>query len=151
VTLFGFEEMNNSAFISHSEEDTVQWAIDFSRGLKPEYIVGLEGDLGSGKTVIARGIARGLHFKGHVNSPSYTLVNEYQTAVPIYHIDLYRLDNTADWEEIGIEHYLNARGICIIEWPERLFPQNVQFNFIIHIDIAGEHSREISVEEFQKT
>lgn len=106
--------------LSHSEDETLALAAVFAAGLKPGDTVALRGPLGAGKTLFSRGVARGLGYDGPVSSPSYALVHEYAGRVPVYHMDLYRLAPGADWEEIGLSHYLDGRGICLVEWPERL-------------------------------
>jgi tRNA threonylcarbamoyladenosine biosynthesis protein TsaE len=108
--------------ISHSESDTLAIAATFAAGLRPGDVVALHGPLGAGKTLFSRGVARALGYEGPVSSPSYALVHEYEGEVPIYHMDLYRLAPGSDWEEIGLAHYLDGRGICLVEWPERLPP-----------------------------
>jgi tRNA threonylcarbamoyladenosine biosynthesis protein TsaE len=132
---------------SASEKETIAWAETFARNLNPGDIVGLQGELGTGKTVISKGIALGLQFTGTVNSPSYTIVNEYPAEVKIYHIDLFRLDQNADWDEIGLDYYTGSRGICLIEWPERLDKNEVTFNYMIRLKSTGVNSREIKVQE----
>lgn len=85
-------------------------------------VVLLRGDLGSGKTTLTRGIARGLGLDDptRVNSPSFTLVNIYQGHCPIYHVDLYRLESERDLYSIGLDDFLFKEGVTIIEWSERL-------------------------------
>jgi tRNA threonylcarbamoyladenosine biosynthesis protein TsaE len=132
-------------FVSHSEDETLAWAESFAATLLPGDTVALSGDLGAGKTVVSRGLARGLGFPGPVHSPSYALVHEYPGArLPLFHMDLYRLAPGADWEEIGLDHYFSPENICLVEWPERLPPS---FAFSVRIDIVaeGEHERRIKV------
>jgi tRNA threonylcarbamoyladenosine biosynthesis protein TsaE len=109
--------------ISHSESDTIAIAAAFASTLKPGDVVALHGPLGAGKTLFSRGVARALGYEGPVSSPSYALVHEYDGTTPIYHMDLYRLAPGSDWEEIGLGDYFDGRGICLVEWPERLPPQ----------------------------
>ncbi|MBM7866131.1 tRNA (adenosine(37)-N6)-threonylcarbamoyltransferase complex ATPase subunit type 1 TsaE [Heliomicrobium gestii] len=80
----------------------------------------LYGDLGAGKTTLVRGLARSFGYTGRVTSPTFTLVHEYEGQVPIYHFDLYRLDEPDHVWEIGWADYLRGEGILCIEWPERL-------------------------------
>ncbi|MBF0433620.1 MAG: tRNA (adenosine(37)-N6)-threonylcarbamoyltransferase complex ATPase subunit type 1 TsaE [Fibrobacteria bacterium] len=137
--------MAEETFFTQSEEATQKWAEQFARNLKVGDAVALIGDLGAGKTVFARGIARGFNFKGYVTSPSFALVNEYDADVFIYHIDLYRLEPDADWDEIGIDHYLTHEGITLIEWPERVNHLDIEFDYQIAISYKSEGEREIRV------
>ena len=85
--------------------------------LLPGDLVYLSGELGAGKTTLARGIARGMGFEGRVSSPTFTLMNVYQGRCPVYHFDFYRLSEE-ELEDLGLEDFLGGEGICLIEWPE---------------------------------
>ncbi len=135
--------------ISNSEAETLTWAKAFSKQLKPGDILSLIGTLGTGKTVICRGLAQGLGFHGDVHSPTYALVHEYPGTTPIFHMDLYRLSTNADWEEIGLDHYFHQGGICLIEWAERL-PESIRFTYTINIERISEDSRRIQVSTVYK-
>jgi tRNA threonylcarbamoyladenosine biosynthesis protein TsaE len=108
--------------ISESAEATQEIGSDLARKIQVPGIVLLRGDLGTGKTTLTRGIARGLGLSDPtlVNSPSFTLVNIYQGACPIYHVDLYRLQNERDLYSIGLDDFLGKDGVTIVEWSERL-------------------------------
>ena len=108
--------------ISESSEATQEIGSDLARKIQVPGIVLLRGDLGTGKTTLTRGIARGLGLSDPalVNSPSFTLVNIYQGACPIYHVDLYRLKNERDLYSIGLDDFLGKDGVTIVEWSERL-------------------------------
>jgi tRNA threonylcarbamoyladenosine biosynthesis protein TsaE len=106
--------------LSRSESETLALAAEFAATLRAGDVVALRGPLGAGKTLFSRGVARALGHEGPVSSPSYALVHEYEGRLPIYHMDLYRLAPGSDWEEIGLDHYLDGRGVCLVEWPERL-------------------------------
>jgi tRNA threonylcarbamoyladenosine biosynthesis protein TsaE len=136
---------NFEEFVSTSEAETLEWAKAFSGQLKAGDTVALSGNLGAGKTVVARGIAIGLGFAGDVHSPSYALVHEYARGrLPLFHMDLYRLKEGADWEEIGLEHYFQQEGVCLVEWPERL-PAEQAFAHRIEIRADGGDTRRIRV------
>ena len=109
-------------FRTHSPEETQAIGERVGQNLKPGDIVALIGDLGAGKTCLTQGIARGVKADPNqiVNSPSYTLINEYAGKIPIYHIDLYRLQRREEILELGLEQYLVGNGICIIEWADRM-------------------------------
>ena len=109
-------------FRTESPEETQVLGEEVGRTLRPGDVVALIGDLGTGKTCMTQGIARGVGIAAGevVNSPSYILINEYSGAVPIYHIDLYRLEDSAEIAELGLLEYMEGKGVCIIEWAERL-------------------------------
>ena len=106
---------------THSPEQTEQVGADLAARLRPGQIVAFRGPLGAGKTTFTRGLARGLGIPGPVTSPTYTLVNEYTCgAVPLFHFDMYRLNNAGELFDIGWEDYLDRGGICVVEWSERV-------------------------------
>jgi tRNA threonylcarbamoyladenosine biosynthesis protein TsaE len=82
-------------------------------------IVAFYGDLGAGKTTMIKGIAAGLGVAEVVKSPSFVIVTEYAGKLPVYHVDLYRLSESSDFESIGLDSYLEGEGVCLIEWAER--------------------------------
>lgn len=103
----------------------------------------MSGELGAGKTTLIQGIAEGLEIKDYVTSPSFTLINEYRGKFPVYHVDLYRLENIESVKELGIEEYFEKDGIIIIEWAERmkdLLPKTAQK---IRIEVIDENTRNI--------
>jgi tRNA threonylcarbamoyladenosine biosynthesis protein TsaE len=108
---------------SRSEQETLQIGEKIGRELRPPRVILLYGELGSGKTVLVRGLAKGLGMKDptRVHSPSFTLVNEYAgKESTIYHIDFYRLEGPRDFLSIGLEEILATPAIVIIEWAEKL-------------------------------
>ena len=114
--------MKNQLFTSDSDKKTRALARELSSHLLTGDIVGLRGDLGSGKTTFVQGLAEGLQIVDgfRVSSPTFTLVNEYRcTGTILYHMDFYRLENAWESETLGLETYFESRGICVIEWFER--------------------------------
>jgi tRNA threonylcarbamoyladenosine biosynthesis protein TsaE len=106
----------------YSENETEQFAADFSPGVKAGDVICLSGALGAGKTAFARGLARGLGYPGRVTSPTFSLLNIYEGGrLTVYHFDLYRLEGRGDIESIGCEEYFGAGGVCVLEWPERAY------------------------------
>ena len=107
---------------THSPEETQTIGQQIGETLKTGDVVALIGDLGAGKTCLTKGIARGAGVASNevVNSPSYTLINEYAGEMPIYHIDLYRLEHHGEIVDLGLEEYLEGTGICVIEWADRM-------------------------------
>jgi tRNA threonylcarbamoyladenosine biosynthesis protein TsaE len=109
--------------ISTSEEETISFGKKYGESLDPGDIVGLFGNLGSGKTQFVKGVCNYFNVKDNVNSPTFIIVNEYkgQNAnknVRINHFDLYRIKNINELKEIGIESYIDNNSICLIEWAE---------------------------------
>ena len=100
-----------------SPEDTKTWGVRLARLLFPGAVIGLEGNLGAGKTCFVKGLATGLGIdEDEISSPTFTLIAEhYRGKIPLYHIDLYRLEG-AEVAELGIEEYLFGRGVAAIEW-----------------------------------
>jgi len=132
-------------FHSHSEAETLACAETFAAKLQSGDAVALKGPLGAGKTLFCRGVARALGHHGVVNSPTYALVHEYAGRIPVYHMDLYRLAPGADWEEIGLNHYLEGDGVCLIEWPERLPGHFSPFTWEVELEPSGDPSRIIRI------
>ena len=100
-------------------EDTYQLGVSLGKKAKSGEIYCLNGDLGVGKTVFTQGFAKGFGVKEHVNSPTFTIVQEYEGShLPFYHFDVYRIGDVEEMEEIGYEDYFYGKGVCLIEWAE---------------------------------
>jgi tRNA threonylcarbamoyladenosine biosynthesis protein TsaE len=113
--------------------------------VSPGTIIAFRGGLGAGKTVFARGLAKGLGIEDAITSPTYTIVNEYEGRMPFFHIDAYRLHSAEDFELIDARRYLYGKGLCAIEWSERVeeaLPENVVSIAIIP---ESDGSRSISI------
>ena len=110
--------------ISHSEDETEAFAVALARELPRGTVIALEGDLGAGKTVFSRGFARGLGITEPVSSPTYTIVQEYplpEGRGMLYHLDLYRIGNSASALAFGVDEFLNdPESVALVEWPERI-------------------------------
>ena len=134
--------------IFNSEEETYKWAVEFGKSLKAGDMVALYGNLGAGKTVMSRGICKGLGFEGSVCSPTYTILHEYPNDPPLFHFDLDRLEPGAELYEVGFDHDYLSKGITLIEWPERLDGQTYDVTYKINIEIVSENVREVTVEKW---
>jgi len=113
---------NNSVTTCHleSESATLTFGAEIATILRPGLIIFLKGDLGAGKTTLARGILRGLGYEGKVKSPTYNLVELYKISrLYFYHFDFYRFTDPIEWEEAGFREYFNENSICLVEWPEK--------------------------------
>ncbi|MBR6743802.1 MAG: tRNA (adenosine(37)-N6)-threonylcarbamoyltransferase complex ATPase subunit type 1 TsaE [Clostridia bacterium] len=109
-------------FITKSTEETEAVGEKFAKSLKPSDFVAMFGDLGAGKTAFVRGASRYLAPGAAVQSPTYTVVNEYPAKVPVYHFDMYRIDDEDSLYSIGYYDYLENGGICFAEWCEKIEP-----------------------------
>lgn len=117
-------------------KQTEALARGFSQILKPPMVVLLKGDLGSGKTTFVKCIAKALGCKELVNSPTFTLLNTYNCAFPIYHFDMYRLSNAQEARDVGFEQYFDLKqlnGVCFVEWPENVEGLIKYVSYIVEI------------------
>jgi tRNA threonylcarbamoyladenosine biosynthesis protein TsaE len=110
----------NLTIITKSPEETKKLGKELSKLVKPGDLIAFYGELGAGKTCFIQGISQELEVKGYVTSPSFTIVNEYQGRIPIYHFDLFRLDNAEEILELGYEEYFYGEGLTVIEWAEKI-------------------------------
>src|SRR5579863_2333478 len=139
--------------ISHSPEETLALGEAWGRAAAAGLVIGLTGDLGAGKTQLAKGIARGLGIAARVHSPTFTLVNEYSGGrLPMFHVDLYRLETPEQIMAAGLEEYFHPEGVAVIEWIERMFPPGVKTglpaNFRrVQIETISKTERRISYED----
>ncbi|MEN8904588.1 MAG: tRNA (adenosine(37)-N6)-threonylcarbamoyltransferase complex ATPase subunit type 1 TsaE [Clostridiales bacterium] len=141
---------------SNTEKDTLLFGEKLGKILYENSLICLDGDLGTGKTVITRGIARGLGIEEYITSPTFTLINEYESKLNLYHFDVYRIHTIDELYEIGFEEYI-YNGICVIEWSEninkalpnefikiKIEKDNIDYNLRnIYIDFKGEKYSEL--------
>ena len=106
-------------FYSKSEKETFQLAKSLANNVKSGDVFLVEGDLGVGKSVFIRGIARALGVNDPMPSPTFTILNEYKGIFPVYHFDFYRLNDSFELYEIGFEDYIYSKGVSFIEWPSK--------------------------------
>jgi tRNA threonylcarbamoyladenosine biosynthesis protein TsaE len=121
--------------LSNSPEETLQIGKSLGSSLEAGDIILLFGDLGAGKTRFTQGVCYGLGLDKdyYIRSPTFTLINEYSGKFPIYHIDLYRIDNREEIYSLGLEEILFNRGVTIIEWAEKLLTSSKQDNLLFNI------------------
>lgn len=130
--------MYKQSFITNSAEETELLGEKLASFLEPNDVLTLEGDLGAGKTTFTKGIAKGLGITRNVNSPTFTIVKEYEGIMPLYHMDVYRLENSD--EDIGFDEYFNGNGVSVVEWAnliEEFLPED-------RLDIKIEYDQENS-------
>jgi tRNA threonylcarbamoyladenosine biosynthesis protein TsaE len=110
---------------SYSYEDTSKIAAEIAADLKGGEFIAMYGDLGAGKTAFVQGVAKALGIDRPVTSPTFTIVNEYEGRLMLYHFDVYRIEDSEEMYEIGYDEYISSGGVCIVEWAELiedLFP-----------------------------
>ena len=121
-------------------------AAKFAGHLKPGDIVFLQGDLGAGKTVFMKGMAKALKVNPQkVTSPTFILMNYYEGKLPVYHFDLYRLENPEELKTVQLDEYFYGNGISVIEWPERLGALAPQEYWLVQLKHKSEHQRQICI------
>ncbi len=111
-------QVDSLRLVSHSEEETRRIGSELGKLVQAGDLILLTGELGTGKTCLAQGLARGLGIVEPTPSPSFVLVREYQGRHTLYHLDFYRLEEK-EIEEMGLEDYLSRKGVCVVEWAER--------------------------------
>ena len=121
-------------YLSHNEQETEALGQRLAAALSPGAVVAYRGGLGMGKTAFTRGLAKGLGYSGRVTSPTFTIVNEYEGGrLPLFHFDMYRLEDDDALFDIGWEDYLDRGGVCAVEWSElvedALPPESIRVTF----------------------
>lgn len=139
--------MKKLSFYSYSRAQTISFAKKLGKILRKRKIIGLYGDLGSGKTTFIKGLAKGLGFSGRVNSPSFVVLKVYsiRKRCSLYHFDLYRLNSLKELEDIGYEDFISNCGICVIEWANKAKSLLPKHYLKVKIYIKGENTRLIKL------
>ena len=109
----------------------------------------MQGTLAAGKTTITKGIAKALEIEEDITSPTFTLISEYEGKLPLYHMDVYRLDSTEDFINLGTEDLIYGRGISIIEWSEKVMEALPKSTIILKLEAQSDDSRIISISNFE--
>ena len=126
-----------------SPSDTEKAGEDFALILKEGDFVALKGDLGAGKTTFVRGIASSLCPKAKVQSPTYTIVNEYKGSMPLFHFDMYRITDEDSLYGIGFFDYLERDGVCVCEWSEQIEEYLPEHRYVVSIEKTDDESTRI--------
>jgi len=146
-------------FHTSSAEETLELGEKIGKLMVPGDIILLFGDLGAGKTTLTQGIATGLDVGDgeYVRSPTFTLINEYGGRLPVYHIDLYRIESQEEMEQLGLEEFFFGRGVAIVEWADKLFPKkngrklnefNLNERIEVFLKIIKNDTRSIEIKTF---
>lgn len=124
---------NMTIYESMSQEETFNIGKEIAQNAKKGEIYCLIGDLGVGKTIFSKGFAIGLGISEHITSPTFTIIQEYEAPLPLYHFDMYRIEDIDELEMIGYEDYFFGEGICLVEWAnnvEEVIPKEAKWIFI---------------------
>ena len=135
--------------ISKSIEDTIGIGQRLAKGLRAGDVVALMGDLGAGKTVLTKGIAKGLGVKNvrYVNSPTFVIIKEYKGRLPLYHFDIYRLNRSSMLDSESYREYFYGDGVTVIEWADKIRSILPKRYVEIKLSVVGEGKRRIEIKK----
>ena len=137
-------------FRTNSAEETIELGKKIGSLLQKGDIIALQGNLAAGKTTITKGIARSLGVKDEITSPTFCLISEYEGRMPLYHMDVYRLDGGDDFINLGVEDLIYGDGVSLIEWSEKIMDELPQNTIILRLETIGDtDGRDITIENWQ--
>jgi tRNA threonylcarbamoyladenosine biosynthesis protein TsaE len=138
--------MKSFTVVTRSDTETRRWGMKLGHSLSGGDIIGLVGELGVGKTCFTRGVAEGLAVSKNawIRSPSFTLINEYEGRLPIYHIDLYRIGSREETEGLNLREYLYGDGVSLVEWFEHLPAEEVDEYLELRMTHGGGNRRKLN-------
>ena len=136
-------------FTTSSAEETITLGEKIGKLLKKGDIIAMQGTLAAGKTTITKGIARALGITDTITSPTFCLISEYQGRMPLYHMDVYRLDGTEDFINLGTDDMLYGDGVSIIEWSEKIMDELPSNTIVLKITPQDDGSRLIEIDNWQ--
>ena len=130
-------------------EETIQLGEKIGKMLKPGTVIAMEGTLAAGKTTITKGIAKTLGINETITSPTFTLISEYEGNMPLYHMDVYRLDSAEDFLNLGVEDMIyDGKGVAIIEWSEKIRSELPKSTITIRLETIENNERLITIENW---
>lgn len=138
--------MKPLCLVSHSVEETQEIGRRLGELAQAGDVILLVGELGTGKTCLTQGIAWGLGIKEHTRSPTFVMVSEYKGRLPLYHIDLYRVESQDEAIDLGLDDYLYSGGVSVVEWADRALETLPPEHLLVHIDYKGETQRSLVLE-----
>ena len=133
---------------TRNERETIELAQNFESEKFPNMIICLDGELGSGKTIFTKGIANALGIEQNITSPTFTIIKEYDGEMPLFHMDVYRLNGNI--EGVGIEEYFNKGGVVVIEWAETIKDILPKERLDIKFKIVDENKRVLILKPYGK-
>ena len=136
-------------FKTKTAEETIELGKKIGSLLKKGDIIAMQGTLAAGKTTITKGIAQALEIKDNITSPTFCLISEYEGKMPLYHMDVYRLDGAEDFAGLGTEDMLYGNGVSIIEWSEKVMSELPKKTIILKLEPQEDGSRIITIKNWQ--
>ncbi len=136
-------------FTTKSAEETISLGKKIGSLLKPGDIIAMTGTLAAGKTTITKGIALALGVTETITSPTFCLISEYEGKMPLYHMDVYRLDGAEDFANLGADDMLYGSGVCIIEWSEKIQEEIPSKSIFLDIQTKNENERLITIKNWR--
>lgn len=136
-------------FITSSPEETVELGKKIGGMLKNGDVIAMQGTLAAGKTTITKGIAAALGIEDTITSPTFCLISEYQGKMPLYHMDVYRLNGAEDFAELGTDDMIYGNGVSIIEWSEKIMTELPRKTILLKITPQEDGTRLIEIDNWQ--
>ena len=135
-------------FVTNNTEETIELGKKIGNYLRKGDVIAMQGTLAAGKTTITKGIAQSLDISETITSPTFCLISEYEVKVPLYHMDVYRLDNEEDFANLGTEDMIYGNGVSIIEWSEKIMNELPKKTIILKIEPQEDGSRIITLDNW---
>lgn len=132
------------SIVTHSPDETFHIGQILGRMTRPGDVLLLQGPLGTGKTLLTQGLAKGLGITAPVTSPTFIIVNQYPGPFMLYHVDLYRIEAIAEAIDLGLDDYFFGEGVCVVEWPERAPSAMPPERLLVLLEHVGEQERRLS-------
>lgn len=136
-------------FVTSSPEETVELGKKIGGMLKNGDVIAMQGTLAAGKTTITKGIAAALGIEDTITSPTFCLISEYQGKMPLYHMDVYRLNGAEDFAELGTDDMIYGNGVSIIEWSEKIMTELPRKTILLKITTQEDGTRLIEIDNWQ--
>ena len=135
-------------FVTNNTEETIKLGKKIGNYLRKGDVIAMQGTLAAGKTTITKGIAQSLDISETITSPTFCLISEYEGKMPLYHMDVYRLDNEEDFANLGTEDMIYGNGVSIIEWSEKIMNELPKKTIILKIEPQEDGSRIITLDNW---
>lgn len=136
-------------FITKTAEETIELGEKIGKLLKKGDVIAMQGTLAAGKTTITKGISKALGITDTITSPTFCLISEYYGKMPLYHMDVYRLDGGEDFVNLGTDDMIYGDGVCIIEWSEKIMDELPKKTIVLKITPQDDGSRLIEIDNWQ--